>query len=136
MERKMPAIGRVFEENKGVMGGSQEYTSTIEVNESVAEETWRAVLGRNDSLDIVFDNDMILDDLTVRNVGSSVNFRLQLLFPSGGKLILSPAGSDFYMNQPSAPNNWYRMPKWTRLRVSITEESEDGVLLVSVVGRA
>jgi hypothetical protein len=136
MERKMPAIGRVFAENKGVMGGSQEYTSTVEVNEVIAADTWRAVLGRNDSLDIVFDNDMILDDLTVRNVGSSVEFRLQLLFPSGGKLTLSGPSTDFFMNQPSATNNWYRMPKWARLRVSITEESQDGVLLVSVVGRA
>lgn len=131
----MPTIGRVFTENKGVIGGSQEYTSTIEVNEAIAADTWRAVLGTNDSLDIVFDNDMILDDLTVRNVGPSIVFRLQLLFPSGGKLTLSGPSSDFYMNQPSAPNNWYRMPKWTRLRVSIIEGG-DGALLVSVVGRA
>jgi hypothetical protein len=131
----MPAIGRVFSENKGVIGGSQEYTSTIEVNEAIAADTWRAVLGTNDSLDIVFDNDMILDDLTVRNVGPSIVFRLQLLFPSGGKLTLSGPSSDFYMNQPSTPNNWYRMPKWTRLRVSIIEGG-DGALLVSVVGRA
>ena len=131
----MPAIGRVFSENKGVIGGSQEYTSTIEVNEAIAADTWRAVLGTNDSLDIVFDNDMILDDLTVRNVGPSIVFRLQLLFPSGGKLTLSGPSSDFYMHQPSTPNNWYRMPKWTRLRVSIIEGG-DGALLVSVVGRA
>lgn len=130
-----PSTGRVFTQTKRVFSGTHEYTSLIEVNTSLFEDTATMTFAPFDSLDIVFDREFVLDDLDIRSLLNTVNMTAQLLYPSGGKLLLG-SGPDFSMNLPGDNNNWYKLPEWTRLRISINPaSSSQGLLFVSVIGR-
>ena len=131
----MPSTGREFMNQKCVVGGSNEYTSVIVVEDLDSSNTSGGKLGINDSLSLVFDNDIILDDIMIKNP-DGVTFDLKLVFPTGNSIDLTSGTTDFSMNKPGDNSNiWYRSPKWTKIKLSVTPESGDGVLQLSVVGR-
>lgn len=130
----MTSPGRVFTETKQVIAGNHEYTSIIRLNSSDAHDTSTMTLSPYDSFDLLFDNEWILDDLNIRPQSPSTYFAVQLLYPNGGKLLFAASSNDFKMNAPGQNNNWYRLPKWTRLRISIVDGDND-VIFVSAIGR-
>ena len=132
----MPTIGREFIDCKAVRGGSCEYTSIVVVEEANASNTANNVIGQRDSISMVFDNDVILDDITIRNPGSTVTFQVSLIYSTGNTIQLSGPTTDFSINRPGDPSNvWYRVPRWSRIKVSIDPNSFNGTLQISAIGR-
>jgi hypothetical protein len=133
----MPSPGRAFNDYKAVQGGSTEYTSVIVVEESTSSETKNGTLGQNDSLNMVFDNDVIIDDVTVLNP-SAVSFSVTLVYATGNSIDLSGGNvTSFSINKPGDSSNiWYRIPRWSKIKISIANDSTDGILQVSAIGRS
>lgn len=133
----MPSPGREFYDLKNVQGGSNEYTSVIVIEEGSSSETKNGVLGTHDSQSLVFDNDLIIDDITVLVSGSTL-FAVTLVYSTGNSIDLSGGYvSSFSINKPGdASNIWYRVPGWSKVKISIHPEQSDGLLQVSVIGRA
>ena len=135
----MPEIGRLFSEIKDVLPGVNEYTSLVEINEELSASTGNLVLGRNDGLEIIFDDDLVVDDITVNNVRSESDFIVNLIYPNGGKLALQDSPTtQFTLNRSDSTSSskWYRLPRWSRLRLSLTPNTQNGVLRISVVARS
>jgi hypothetical protein len=133
----MPSVGREISDFKAVQAGSTEYTSVVIVEESASSETKDGKLGRNDSLSLVFDDDVILDDITIRNP-NGVIFGVSLIYSTGNTIELTPSyTTDFSINKPGDSSNiWYRIPRWSKIKISISPESYDGVMQISAIGRA
>lgn len=111
---------------KNVIAGSMEYTAKV------------STMSANDTLQLTFDNDLILDDILVAiESGSNLQFDLSLVYPSGSELdIVTGQSSDYTMNQDGDSRNlWYRIPKWTTLKVDFTEVTTAKPVKVSVIGR-
>lgn len=133
-----------FRVTKNVLSGSADYIYPGYVT------TGSSGLVGGDSIELLFDNDVILDDIIVQAVSvSGLNFdmRLYLDYPTGHSLNITNAGPEnitpttpFQLNDNSSDRNlWYRVPKWTVLRMEIDSVAPappgDGAFQIAVIGR-
>ncbi len=125
---------------KNVLSGSGDYVFSAFVT------TGSGGLVGGDSVELVFDNDIILGDVMVQGVtasGLDFNIRLYLEYPTGNVLDVTQAGTEkitstapFQINNNASDRNlWFRVPKWTVLRLTVDAVFGDGTFQLAVVGR-
>jgi hypothetical protein len=133
--------------NKNVLSGSAEYTAIASV------QTGGRSLNGEDSLNIQFDNDVIIDDIVISGIGTAdLNLEMYLVFPTGHAMpvvtsagavaafqVSGPAGANVTYQLNSNEDNrnmWFRIPKWSTLQITAPGEAPTaGGFQVSVIGR-
>jgi len=133
-------VGREFYDFKAVVSGSHEYSSVIVLTDDpeVAANTGNFRLGANDSLSMVFDGDVTIDDISVRG-GDGFEFNVYVVYPSGNFIKLSDGTSvtTFSINRPGSQNNvWYRLPRGSKVKISFVSVSAASFVQLSAIGRA
>ena len=132
----------VLRTTKNVLSGSAEY-----VFPAYATTGSTGLIG-GDSIELLFDKDVILDDIIVQAItsGTNIDIDLYLNYPTGNGLRLTASAENitsttpFQLNDDSSDRNaWFRVPKWTTLGLFLNSvqpaSAGDGAFQIIVIAR-